>query len=100
MKKVLGFAGLYRLYHFLLGTSRMRRFYIEKFVVPQIGCRIIDIGCGPGDIVEFLPAVEYTGVDYNPRYIEAAAARFGRRAKFMVGRVGDDLATLLTPADL
>jgi trans-aconitate methyltransferase len=44
------------------------------------GKRILDLGCGTGDLVQFLTereiAVDYTGYDINPYLIEAAQQRF------------------------
>jgi SAM-dependent methyltransferase len=44
---------------------------------------VLDIGCGPGDILEYLPDVAYVGIDLSPSYIEAARVRFGSRGRFI-----------------
>jgi cyclopropane fatty-acyl-phospholipid synthase-like methyltransferase len=51
--------------------------------------KVLDIGCGPGDILEYLPDVDYTGFDLNMEYIEAATGRFGSRGKFFCADVND-----------
>jgi trans-aconitate methyltransferase len=99
MKSALAHPAVYRLFHTLLGTSRMRRFYIDEFVKPAAGSVVVDIGCGPADILEYLPEVRYVGVDYNPEYIEFAKQRWPQ-AEFFVGAVGMDLRAKLPPADL
>lgn len=99
MKAILRLPVAYRLLHCLLGTANMRRYYVDHFVRPKEGSRVVDIGCGTADILEFLPPVEYFGIDYNPAYIEFDQQRFPQ-AKFAVAAVGRDLATLLPPADL
>ena len=38
--------------------------------------------------MENLPAVDYLGFDINPKYVEAAHKRFGRRGRFFCGDVG------------
>lgn len=47
------------------------------------GARILDLGCGTGDLVQFLADknvdVEYTGYDINPFLIEAARNRFPQK---------------------
>lgn len=51
------------------------------------GDRVLDIGCGPADILEALPPVEYHGFDLSADYIEAARKRFGGRGTFHVEAV-------------
>jgi SAM-dependent methyltransferase len=99
MKAALHYPSVYRLFHRLLGTANMRRFYIDEFVRPVPGTTVVDIGCGPADILEYLPKVRYIGVDYNSDYIEFARNRWPE-AEFLVGKVGMDLAAALAPADL
>lgn len=63
--------------------------YVEEYVRPVAGQRILDIGCGPADVLEFLPAVDYFGVDLSPEYIAAARARFGSRGNFLCMDAGE-----------
>ncbi len=54
------------------------------------GNRVLDVGCGTGVILDFLPrGIEYLGIDLSAEYIEAAARRFGDRAQFWVGDVNE-----------
>jgi cyclopropane fatty-acyl-phospholipid synthase-like methyltransferase len=48
--------------------------------------KILDIGCGTGEILEYLPAVDYLGVDLSETYIRSAVDRYGERGEFHVGR--------------
>jgi ubiquinone/menaquinone biosynthesis C-methylase UbiE len=73
---------LYELFMRALGSHSSRRHFVEEHLRPAPGDRILDLGCGPGDMVEFLPDVQYVGVDLNPGYIEAAQRRFGDRGEF------------------
>lgn len=99
IKSLLGLPLGYRALHAVFGTSRMRRYYVDRFVRPKPASRIIDIGCGTADILNYLPEVEYIGVDCNPRYIHHNRRKFSR-AQFQVARVSIKLMNLLPPADL
>jgi SAM-dependent methyltransferase len=62
--------------------------YVNTYVRPRPGDRILDIGCGPGDILNHLPSTDYYGIDLSAEYIEAARARFGSRGTFIRGEIG------------
>jgi cyclopropane fatty-acyl-phospholipid synthase-like methyltransferase len=51
-----------------------------------VGCRILEIGCGPGTIAGYLPDSEYVGFDVSSKYIEMAKKRFPQ-AQFVCARV-------------
>ncbi|HEV8095171.1 MAG TPA: class I SAM-dependent methyltransferase, partial [Burkholderiales bacterium] len=80
--RVLDFPRVYSWFANCIGGDA-RSAYTREYVRPVPGQRIVDIGCGPADIVSELPdGVEYVGIDMSPEYIEAARARFGDRATF------------------
>ena len=41
--------------------------------------RVLDVGCGPGTNTHHFARSDYLGIDVNPRYIDAARRRTGRR---------------------
>ena len=57
--------------------------YVRDYVRPVAKDKILDIGCGPADILNYLPDVDYTGFDSNPKYIVAARKRFDNRGNFL-----------------
>jgi len=65
--------------------------YIDKYVKPKDGDKILDIGCGTADILEYLPNVEYLGFDMNNRYIQFALQKYGNRGKFFCKKVNLDV---------
>jgi SAM-dependent methyltransferase len=77
---------LYDLFQHLVGANAWRRNFVRTFVLPVLrkGERVIDIGCGTGDLLQYLPRdVSYVGFDRNDAYIAAARKRFaGRDARF------------------
>lgn len=83
--RLLESAAVYGLMQRLLGAHRGRVRFVRDFVRPRAGDRVLDIGCGPGDLRGYLPAeLEYLGVDLNPRYIASAQRRFPERSTFLV----------------
>jgi ubiquinone/menaquinone biosynthesis C-methylase UbiE len=74
---------VYGLLQRALGGASLRRVLVAEYVRPEPGDRLLDIGCGPGDMLDALPAVAYTGVDLNQSYIDAARARHGDRGEFL-----------------
>jgi len=56
--------------------------YASKHIRAREGHRILDIGCGTGDILRYLPPVEYLGFDMDERLIHAARKNYGHRGKF------------------
>lgn len=84
---VLSLPAAYRSFQRLVGGNIYER-HVAEYIQPQPGEKILDIGCGPGDILEFLPGVQYTGFDISPEYIAAAKKRFGDKGRFWCGDVG------------
>lgn len=83
-------AAVYERFQRLLGSDAARRRFVRDFLRPSPGARILDVGCGTGAILDYLPAdVDYVGYDLNPRYIEAARRRFPGRGRFSCARVDE-----------
>lgn len=86
-RQLLGFAPVYRLWSRLISSdSRSRRFVAEDLGITE-GMKILDIGCGPADMLHHYPPVDYHGFDAEPRYIEEARRRHGNRGTFHAGLV-------------
>jgi SAM-dependent methyltransferase len=79
--------------------SSMPRFVDLLKIRP--GYRILDIGCGPADILAYLPKdIEYHGYDLNEGYIAAARRRYGTRGSFAVRAVSPNAVADLGTFDL
>ncbi len=67
---------------------------VRELVRPFPGCRILDVGCGPGDLAAGLSAEigGYVGVDFNPEYIDTARRRHAHATHLSF--VCADLSTL------
>ena len=82
-QSVMELAAVYRGIQRLLGGEAVHRYFVDCHVRPRPGDRLLDIGCGPAQILEWLTQVGYVGVDLNPRYIATAQARYGERGTFV-----------------
>jgi SAM-dependent methyltransferase len=88
MKIIKGLSALlslpagYRIFQRMVGGESSRKIYLTEYARPAVGDKILDIGCGPADILNHLPKVNYTGLDISPEYICAAKKRFGSKGRF------------------
>jgi SAM-dependent methyltransferase len=84
---ILGKADIYSMFQNALGADRVRVELVKNHVRPWPGMRILDVGCGPCDILHHLPNANYVGIDHSADYIARAKARFGERGSFICGDV-------------
>ncbi len=76
---------VYKAFSKVVGTRRAIDEFVNNFVRPAPGMRVLDVGCGPGHFVTELPGVDYLGIDLSTEYIEAARRDFGHLGRFLVG---------------
>jgi Methylase involved in ubiquinone/menaquinone biosynthesis len=74
----------------LLGSDQITQMFVETYVRPKSGDKILDIGCGPADIMSFLPEVTYYGFDMDAGYIDAARKQYGDRGIFACKKVSKE----------
>jgi SAM-dependent methyltransferase len=99
--RALSFAPVYRGFQLLFGADRARRKHVAVHIRPSPGDFLVDLGCGPGDILDYLPNVRYLGFDVNPAYIKAALSRYGSRGEFRMSSVNRaELTDLFGHADI
>lgn len=89
IRSVLSNATVYRLFGLLIGARRFYVTLLDKYVGVRPGQRVLDIGCGPGTIVPYLPKVEYFGFDASEKYINAARKRYANRGSFTCQRIDE-----------
>jgi len=88
IRSVLAVPQAYQLYWTLIGGAARSRILVQDYIRPTPGDRILEIGCGPGTIVPYLPQSEYVGFDANSHYVEKASKRFPQ-AKFVCETVSE-----------
>lgn len=75
LRRLLELPGVYDLFQRIAGGVRCRQCFVRDHLCPTSGWRVLDIGCGTGDMLQSFPPVEYYGFDPSPDYIERARAR-------------------------
>lgn len=101
LKNVLAHPALYQSFQQAGGFFGARVKAIAAYLPLEGGERIIDIGCGPGFIVQHLPkSTDYIGYDPSAAYISYAARRFGMRGRFVEGFFDTAAVAQHMPADV
>jgi SAM-dependent methyltransferase len=89
-RKLLSSPKAYSIFANLVSGNAQGRF-VNEYLRPAEYDRVLDIGCGPGNLLGYLPAtVDYLGFDGSPTYIAAAKRKFGTRGQFFCQLVKDD----------
>jgi SAM-dependent methyltransferase len=79
-RKILEVPWVYNLFQRAVGTHKGRRLFIEQYITPFAGGRVLEVGCGPGTNLQWWPDdVEYVGCDLSEKYIAHAKQRYALR---------------------
>lgn len=93
IRAVLSYPVIYDTLQNIMGAHKVRKELVSEFILPEAGCRMLDLGCGTAEILRYMPStVEYWGYDMSQKYISAAKVEYGNRGHFQCG--------LLSEADL
>lgn len=90
LKSALAFPWVYELFQRAIGANRAWRWLAREFWRCPENAKVVDIGCGPGDVLDYLPQrINYFGLDVSSHYIQEARKRFGDRGQFLVGTAAE-----------
>lgn len=67
---------IYNTFQRIVGGIRARQLFVKNDINVLPNQKILDIGCGPGYIIDFLPEVDYTGIDIDTNYIKTAKKKY------------------------
>lgn len=77
LRRVLSIPQVYTLWQKLIGDYKLRKIYCKNYIKAKECDRILDIGCGTANMVEFLPKnIDYVGFDDSAEYIKHAKKKF------------------------
>jgi SAM-dependent methyltransferase len=82
IRSILSNPFIYDLAQNVFGIAKVRSDFVADFVRPQLGAKVLDIGCGTAEIIDCLPGVSYWGFDISPVYIEQARKKYGNKGHF------------------
>jgi SAM-dependent methyltransferase len=101
LRAILSHPATYRFVQRIFGGSATLRDFVARFVRPQAGDRIIDIGCGPAQILNCMSGIRYVGYDPSERYIsDARKSHDPAHAQFFAGRFRKEDLALHQPFDI
>jgi SAM-dependent methyltransferase len=87
-RPILNLPWAYQMWGSVVGSDGYRKTLAKEHIRARTSDRILDVGCGPGSMVPYLPRSEYVGFDANPDYIQQARRRFPE-AHFTCDRVNE-----------
>jgi SAM-dependent methyltransferase len=82
LRGVLSHPAAYSGFQTLMGANRGWQRITDSYLKMKAGEALLDIGCGPGDVLRFLPDVDYWGFDISKEYIARARLAFPDRGHF------------------
>jgi 2-polyprenyl-3-methyl-5-hydroxy-6-metoxy-1,4-benzoquinol methylase len=101
LRAALSSPAVYDTFQRLMGGHVGRTDFARHVVRATAGARVLDVGCGTGELLAYLPeGVDYHGWDISAAYIDAARQRFGARGSFTCGLLTEADVTRVPPFDV
>lgn len=83
LRSLLSNPYIYSAFQTLFGGHQARKNFVNEFIQPMPNINVLDVGCGPADIFEYLPSCQYWGFDISKSYIDRAKAKYGSKGNFI-----------------
>lgn len=100
VRLILSSSGVYSFFQNIMGAKRMRDELVLEYVKPYSGMKLLDVGCGPADILDHLNDIDYYGVDISEQYISSAKKRStNNKTTFLCGNLTRDFISVLPRFD-
>ena len=101
VRSILSHPSIYGTFQNIMGARSGRARVVREYVRPFPGMRILDLGCGPAEILDSMPDdIGYVGYDMSPEYIASAQRKFGNRGVFHCRLLETAEVAELEPFDL
>jgi cyclopropane fatty-acyl-phospholipid synthase-like methyltransferase len=90
-RRLLQVPQIYKSFVNVIGAHAAMIRFVRDFIRAAPGDRVLDLGCGPGRLLPYLPDVDYIGVDVDDRYLAHARKQYDfGRAEFRQLDLGRD----------
>jgi SAM-dependent methyltransferase len=101
IRSILSHPFVYGAFQNIMGAQRGRARFVRDCVRPFPGMRVLDLGCGPAEVLSSMPDdIDYVGYDMSADYIAAAQRRFANRGEFHCRLLEKAEVATLEPFDL
>ena len=101
IRSILSHPRVYTTFQNIMGAESGRARVVRDYVRPFAGMRILDLGCGPAEILYSLPRdIAYVGYDMSADYIASARKKFAGRGTFHCRLLQQAEVATLEPFDL
>ncbi len=101
IRSILSHPFVYVTFQKVMGATSGRSRVVRDYVRPFPGMRILDLGCGPAEILNSMPKdIAYVGYDMSADYIASARKKFADRGTFHCRLLEEAEVATLEPFDL
>jgi len=77
IRSILSHPQAYSVLQNIMGANAARKRIVNDLIKPFPGMQILDLGCGPADILDYMEDIDYWGYDISDQYISKAKKKFG-----------------------